>query len=389
MFFQSPISTRLSTLTAALTVGLVAIAAIIRIPALGAATEADLTLLQAIALPLFVAVLFKWEIFGVRIPRGLLIASATCAVLALVYSYSAPAEGGNFLVARLVGDEFEADTRVFRDKLNHALREEQGRHGPRGVRFHASIKDHSSAASYFAQDAGPLAVVWGSKRWINVTFNPSMSMSFDAEVMEAWKSLTGLSLVTKVPAIGLSFNPDGDTTLFLARLLAGVSDAGFSGGEGSDLVSDPSRLDRVLSDLQAAGAMRAGWTLFAHRAFPYWVMGNLHLARALANGGYEQGELRCAIDFYSRARLLLRYGDNPELLAAILNNRGFAHFVLGSKEGQPALRKLALKEFLVAARLGRIRNPYGFKYAATGVARKNFEVVRHRQKKKHVRRGAR
>jgi hypothetical protein len=95
--------------------------------------------------------------------------------------------------------------------------------------------------------------------------------------------------------------------------------------------------------------------------------------------------MRCAIAAYTNARKSLRSGDNPELLAAALNNRAFAHAVMAMVERKPELRLLVRRELRAAAHASREKNLFKVEFRAPKIAKLNLEMLVRKNRARHMR----
>ncbi len=336
------------------------------------ASSMGLTLsdLQYLAVPFTIFAAWRFRLMGKSIPRFVLSLAIVGGVLSAILAYSGVGiNKKTVLVARLVGDEFEAASRVFREQIKEAAR------GERDIqlrRYHAPLAGYQEAQKLLA-DSGALAVIWGTKHWLSVSFAAGKDFFLGNNEIVSWEKMIGLKPVSSVSVIGMSRIPEPDTVRFLASFLVGSSIVINSGASSSEV--DYGRME---TELLSAATIRAHWTSYAHRAFPFWVLGNFYLQRGLQDGRYERAYLLCAIRAYTRARELLRYHENPELLAAILNNRAFVHFLIGWMEHRSDLKETALVELKVAAQLERIKNPFGYRYRAVDLAKRNLLRLKHR-----------
>ena len=105
--------------------------------------------------------------------------------------------------------------------------------------------------------------------------------------------------------------------------------------------------------------MRAFWTTYAHRAYPWFINGNRHLLDALDGDFNEPAELDCALIAYKRAlSFLVNPSDNPELFGAIMNNTGIAFALQGYLEGDLESVQNAKAHFLRAEASSGYKNSF-------------------------------
>ena len=309
--------------------------------------EIDLALLQLIAFPLVLFSLWRFIARTSLLPRWPLLLAAAFACLGALATYRGPADNAqSFSLARLHGDDIEAETRVFREKVNSVLREL----GPvRAIRYHGSFATDAEARREFARDPKLRALVWGSARWMNVSFpfEEPVELRFLPGFPYA-ERVAGLRMVTSVPIVGLSYQPPHDTAFYLGTLLDGVLPS-----RGWEVFYSGGWDHRDELSLLTAARYHAFWSSSAHQALPRWILGNRYFYRALANGDYDGGMMRCALASYRSARAVLRRGDNADLLAAIYNNAAVAEAVrIVAERPKPSLAwvRRALKKGVQAKR---------------------------------------
>jgi hypothetical protein len=205
-------------------------------------------------------------------------------------------------VGVLVNDTLEIDSSLLRRQLEAefiglAIK-------PPSI-FPASI---ASAADIPAHLRAP--VLWGERRWLNVSLPDSQVLKRPQLADSAYVLLEDVSL------IGLSWEPADATIRFLANLIAG-REALRNG-----------KLEAAEHFFLAAAAVEAFWTSNAHRAYPLFLLGNLYAHRAHSENA-ETGYTECATKAYATATAFLGTNDNPELLAAILQNKAVTLILSG------------------------------------------------------------
>ncbi len=325
--------------------------------------------IQLLAFPLVVFLFWKLRILGKRIPRAVIIPGMIAGVLAIGYSYlylrDAPL---SFVVSYLKGDNFEAGSRQFRQLIATQLRRVTPPRAFAVQRSHETFTSHAEAQKFLARSEHLPVLVWGSLRWITVSFHPERTALPIPKSAAAWISSLKLRLVESAPVVGLTLEPQQATAEFIARLVGATLTYKYGPG---------TRKSRqwAFDELSYVAHQESHWNSFAHRAYPWWLLGNLHLFEALRDGGVEMGELRCAIEAYTRARKFLRAGDNPELLAAALNNRAIAQSIQSVVSRSKGLRRMVKRGFKAAAFTIKERNLYGVTYRAGKIARANLRMV--------------
>jgi len=336
----------------------------------------DLSEYQIIALPLVWILLWRLRVAGVLIPRVVLLISVIGAILSLGYSrLHVPDEQWAIVVSHFQADEFEIKTRQFRERLEHEIGRAAPHFGVRVERSSLSISSHREALRFLNSAEHLPAVIWGTSRWVNVSMHPERTASLNREALEPWISIVGLEIVPSVPIIGMSKEPESDTARFLVTALGGLFSGSLKAHEHSDSVRSWTE-----STLLGAATQQSPWTTFAHRAFPWFVIGNRHFAQALKGGTYQAGEMACAIEAYTNVRRSLRAGDNPELLAAALNNRAVAHAIVQLVERRPELKRLIRRELRTAAHAAREKNLFKVEFLAPKIAKLNLEMLERKSR---------
>jgi hypothetical protein len=336
--------------------------------------------IQLVVFPLVLFLLWKLRILGRRVPKAPLMGAMFLAILASGYSYLyVRDEPLSFVVAKLEGDDFEARSRQFRLLHRAQLRRIGGTRAIEAQRTHESFRSHAEALRFLNRSAYLPAVVWGNERWVTLTLHPERTRYPVSGELKTWLSALGLQFVESVPVVGLSIDPEDATAEFLSRVLAALLPLSHSSiGALSQRFRGTgfSESGRIENELMYAANQQAPWNSFAHRAYPWWLLGNLQLTKALHDGRVEKGELECAIRSYTQARRFIGRGDNPELLAAALNNRAVAQAILG-QFGRPRSSRALVKHTLrVAVASLKEPNLYGVPFRAAKIARANLKAIR-------------
>ena len=348
-------------------------------------TSVDISYIQLLVFPLLLFVFYRFSFLKLRVPRLVLLAALLCAVFATAFSFTyLPARGGVFLVARLAGDSHEINSRLFRAKIHADASMLANSHRPAAVRrYFREISSLREAAEALKGRKDRRALVWGNRRWLNVSLKRREPKSLDElEIPAAHEWLRALRLVLTVPVIGLSYNPPNETGGFLALLFSGLA-----GGSRGTVLSPSQELH-----LRDAGEMVAAWTSFAHKAYPYLLLGNHYLAQAFSREAYQAGEMHCALRAYLRGLSFLRPGNNPDLEAALHNNLGVALAARYVMEEPGPLKKYPIKHFALAKKAGHALNRFGFVPQASVEAVRNVYLIRSlmvKGKKKNYRKARR
>ncbi len=325
----------------------------------------NLSFAQLLIFPLVLFLFLHLRFLGLQLPKFLVLISGLAAMAAFVTPYVAPPEGPVVFVSTLQGDDIESESRVFWQELNELLR-------VRGIvqaaRFYRSFSGHDRAKQELSSDKRPAAVVWGSKSRIGISFPDSEPVSLEQAGIEAAKgSLGRLQMVTGIPVIGLSYQPRYDSAVFAAALLSGVESLRASNG----LLTPAAE-----TELRYAAERSSFWTSFAHRAFPWFLLGNAYLRASFGAQGLQPALLKCAEQAYGAAAGNMRLSDNPELFAAIHNNLAVLYYLKAYTAGKRALAKLAKRKWILAARARLVPNPFKLPYQAAYVAKRNLLQVR-------------
>ena len=321
----------------------------------------DSTLSQLLALPPLAWGLSQLRLRGTRIPQVIIWVALVLAMLASLASrhyFGDPSQ--SFLVTRLSEDTFEDRSRIFRERLTQTL----GRSALVNVqRERLEVRTAIEAQHMIEQQPRLLGVVWGSERWISISFpkvEPLLLKGLSATSI--YPELAKLRLVRSVPAIGLSFLPRTETALFLARLFE-AKRALTHGLPAAEL------------SLIAAGRVIGGWNGQAHRAYPWWLLGTSYLENILSSSRVELGEVRCAVQALTWAKRYLPWGSNPELRSAILNNLAVAVYLEALVSGKGHAKKLPRDLFKAGASARKEPNFYRLKLEAPRVAQHNLKML--------------
>lgn len=297
----------------------------------------DLTKTQLVIFPFFILWLLSLRIAGSKLPRVMLALAALGALSGYWYSYSySHGDKPGIIVSRLAGDDYEIVSRVFREHFNRKSKLYGLDRIFNVVRYYDPLISHTEINGTFKDD-GVAAVVWGSEDLLNISFPKSSRTFSSAEEQKAFK---GLQIIEYVPGFALSREPEENTVSFLATLFAGML-------MQEELTAEESWSWQE-SMLEAAARQESRWTSWTHRAYPLWLIGNAYLKRAVANGKFEPGELKCALSAYGRAAGFLNFNDNPELRAAIFNNKAIALALKAEVAKGQKLKRQAAKHLKAA-----------------------------------------
>ncbi|RMG40734.1 MAG: hypothetical protein D6719_10125 [Candidatus Dadabacteria bacterium] len=321
--------------------------------------------------PVWVAVVYAlWPVE--RILRLILLTVLCFAGLAGFIAFRIDVSGdSSFVVSRLSDDDLESSSRILRNRIRELTKV----YGKVGIsRYYDAIVSVKEANEFFKNNPETPAVVWGSKRWINITVRGVRSLRFDEFKLAGIKGKLPFFWINTVPAVGLSFKPELGTARYLAALFAALA----TPIEGSSL----KELALREQNLKAAASLRETWTSFEHRGYALWLLGNQYVVEAFSQNPPEISGLDCGINSYIKAGKYLRVQDNPEFYAAIKNNLAISYYLKSVLTSQKGLLKLARENFLLAARAGWVTNPYKFKFVAPQIAAGNLKKLMRIKKKK-------
>ena len=329
----------------------------------------DHTLAQIAAIPFCVIALASIEIGGRVFARWLLFLSAAAALAIALSPYLFPKNTQrNVFVERFKGDTLGSRTRIFIEALNSSFE----RNGDVRATEWRSI---ASAAAPQISFMSVLEQIFfsGDEKLLRLHLGRSKSIMLDGDSFPGrFLAAANLELVTWVPVVALSSQPYQATADFLTTLLAGIlPTTSFERGDKS--TRDQSILNADQEMLLWSATMRSDrWRSAAHRALPAWILGNRYLVEAFRGGAIDLANLKCALKSYDIAARFMRFGDNPELFAAINNNRGIAWYLMSLVTGRSEYRSHARKYLSLA--VGALKQPNLFKlhYYSGHIARRNL-----------------
>lgn len=326
---------------------------------------------QYVAFPIVAAFFLCFRVKGARLPRSVVLLSVAFVVCGAASTFThLGARGNTVVIARLKDDTLQSRTSVLKE---HLERSSPVRSPARYQQDPATPKDSKAVRQILETYPGVTAVVWGSSRWLQIDFQqsaPRFLSSFPegsyGEFLEKRYGAPDLLIATGVERIGLSFEPATDTAKFISELLA----------IRNFQTTAPERHHDPEQRLRAVALLQAGWTSNAHRAYPQFHLGTLHLLDVLSFDEYSPGELRCAIRALSGGLVQLRPGDNTELKAALLNNLGVAYFVQGISERKPGARRLSKLLWKRSKKVRREKNLLSIPLKSPGFSRYNLKLLK-------------
>lgn len=327
----------------------------------------DFSLAQIFVFPVTLLVLLKARFGGQRVPVLVISIAAVGALLGLTYGYTYALFGSNaILISPFQDDPLEARTRRYRELLNAKLRKEQI---STVGRFYQSVSSHHEIAEYIDGDPSVRVMLWGSTGWLQVSILEDAFSNEQPFSSPIWRDfLPQYKLVNYIPAFGLRTDPEPATLRFVTAIL-GALDVGLTTSIPLPLSQRAVRA----SLLRSAGQIQSTWTSYAHRSVPWLLLGNQHLREAFRDGKSEIGELSCAIFAYAVAQKYVTERDNPELHAAILNNRAVSQMALKYLKPKGKADVHARAYFRAAMRVSGRGNRFGAASRAPMIAHRNWQ----------------
>jgi hypothetical protein len=309
--------------------------------ALGGAQTVRGTVQLAI-FPLVLVLLGALSLKGVRLPRVLIGLSAIGVLCGAIVRYSdVGLEPGAFGVARFAHDPLENTTRIFRDRARAFM-------GERALTklgvIGREIRSEKEAREALKERPQLSGVIWGAEPWVTISIVPAAPVSLASlpESSFARRRLRELGvhdlhIISQVPEVGVSKGLDPATSEFIGRLLRVVP--GFPQALRGERDTDDIELQ-----LRSAAAIKARWTSLAHIAAPKWMLGTLHLMKAVSGSELSWGDLICAEVAFRSARIIaIKTGAPPALYSAILNNEAIVHILKAEYSADPDRAKNAAR----------------------------------------------
>lgn len=309
---------------------------------------------QVVAFPLCILALWFLADKTAGISRWLFVLVTLIGFASVGYTYNTRHRSEKtILLAPLKNDSFATQTRITHSELEAASRRIGG---PPVVVSYDSITTREAAEKLLEHDRNIAGVLWGNTHWLTLTLAKKVSVKEIASIPSPWmKDPSKLQLITQIPSIGLSYDPIGDTSLFLASLFA-----------------------QTEITLRAAAEQQSIWTTKIHRAFANLLLGNMLFERALSASSYQYALLDCAIEAYLQGWMHIEMKDDPDLKNALLNNLAVATYVQGQVEHNSEAKYRAQEWFRKATRIPKSLHSKGSIYYASLVAMKNYSDIRAR-----------
>jgi hypothetical protein len=332
---------------------------------------------QLLAFPPFAIAVWRLRFAGERISRTAILLAVACAVMASAVTYLYPANlRRGFLVAPFAGDDLQTRSRIFREALNEQL---NAHSKIRAASYFAPLEKDRSARSIFTRTPSLQGLVWGNNRWLSISFPiippAPLAGSIVQHLPDRYRELL---LVTTVPVLGLSREPEEQTRHFIATLFSGILPL-YS--QESDPAERTILFENQWGFLRDAAVVEAFWSSKAHQAYPWFLIGNRAVERAFQGPRFEPHYILCARSAYREASSLLRAGDNPELRAAIYNNWGVT-LLLGSLQlSEPALAREGRQHLRRAVLTKSEKDLFGVQRKAVAAARLNLLLMKAKSRK--------
>jgi hypothetical protein len=305
---------------------------------------------QLVLFPFLLILLSALSLRGVRLPRILVGLSAIGVLCGALVRYSdVGLTAGAFGVARFESDSLENKTRIFRDNVRHFVGDKPA--SVIGI-INPEIRTEEDARKVLEERSQLGGVIWGSERWMNVSMRPTppVALSILPPTSFAQRRLqelgiSDLQLISYVPSVGFSKGLDSATFEYVGTLIRSTQEFPHHLREGG-------RSLEYEQLLLKGGSIRASWTSIRHLAAFRWMLGTFYLVRAISGPELEWGDIRCAEAAFKSARMMLRSGGNPALLAAVRNNESIVHVMKRVYTESPeTTRKFARGRFQSALNL--------------------------------------
>ncbi len=330
---------------------------------------------QLLLFVLVLAALCRASLGGIAIPRWVWAPAVLTASLGAILRHAAlDVSESAFVIAPLVQDTLQADTKILRDRMRDSASHDGGVHIGTVSRLIGSAAD---AERLLHSDASVWGVVWGTPRWMNVSLRMSPPISLAALPPESYarkflreRRVPDLAVAVSVPWLGISHAKLPATGHFLGSLAEALP-------AFPKILVQPRDEAELEMQLRGISALQAAWTSNAHRAVPFWMTGTYHLVRAVSGPQLERGELKCALESFARAQAQLLPGNNREAQIAIANNQGIATLLAaaGEREFRGAKREVSASWSRIAAK-GSRRRAAGEQPVGLAVVQSNLKALR-------------
>lgn len=310
--------------------------------------------LQIVYLP--VVMLFLYSCKFLKLPF-LLFAFAT--IIPLLWFYLITQKQASSRTIALMGqfsdDLYGKKSRIFNYQLNKALRKENI--GSAELLSYAS--DYSDAQLMLDNNQGVSFVLFGDVHKINLAQKAKIA-SLRSYPLSKDLPLE-LSFTKTISVFSLPLKPQSETIKYLQYLLN----------------SQHSSKIKKEALLRSAAAFRLAWNESQHLAYSRFLIGNLLLEELLNSNEYQPALVECIKKAWDRAAKLSRLKQNPELVAALHNNRAVLRYLVMSLDFKKHKQtKKIKKQFKSAITVLQYENPYKIDYLSPFIARINLKMLK-------------
>lgn len=293
----------------------------------------SLSHLQLVTFPITILALLCCTKF-LAVPRAIPLIAGSVGLVAVWINVSVFTNGKlSYHVARLSEDHFEAESRILREDLNKKYGRTDTVHA---YRYWQTVPSRDAADKAIASNSEIKALIWGDANGLRASFAGPASVTL-SEILDTshTNGLLGFELFKRVPVVGLPRMPKRASNEFIARLFAGYMPL-YQGGTMTRATVNHA----AEAELLRAANILSPFRLSEHRGFAWWVLGNYYLGQAIES--QEAGYLSCASSAYRFAASFVHRDHNPELFAAIHNNKAILllvkKFLFGKKVAFNSIR---------------------------------------------------
>ena len=254
--------------------------------------------------------LFRYKNF--RIPVFAIVCTVIASVFMAVANYNIRVKteaGANIIFSPFKADDSQVLSIKFQDLLKKDFSKFEN--DINIINYPNPVEGTKTADQIFKSYPTNSLLMAGSERWFRLYFSERKSTYFASELIE---NELKLKVLHRIKSIGFSQALSDASRSFILLL----------GRAYESLAKDDLNQAEIL--LLDASSIQARWTSPAHRAYPLWLAGTLKLEN-LDPQNTDSKKIICALEYFNLARKKIHNRDNPELLAAILNNRGVAHYL--------------------------------------------------------------
>ena len=279
--------------------------------------------------PVFVLFLFLVNRGRKLVPVSVLLIGALFAFLAFSIPYLF-FDNDTVLVATLRGDDIENESRELWDDLSKILVQ----HGDvRAKRFYRQFTTHSSLVSTLKRSVDGGAIIWGDRRWLNVSF----------EKLPVY-NVKGFSLFGGVYSFPIPYQPRLDTIKFLAAVFSGMKEIDDSGH----------LIGNAETELLFAFNRFTLWLAGFHKSFPGFLLGNGYLIESLDNDDFQRLIFEKAWKYYAKSLAFTNYKGAPELFVVVNNNYVVYQYLRGTLLFDKHSRKIAKRYLRMALKATKL-----------------------------------